>query len=266
MAGSRYRGRNRLLAGRSSPVPVGAQRSRRDSISYANQRPIRRAAASRAMTARLVAVISLVAMLTACDARSAPQLTDEPSPTAEPTVVPTPVTADPAWVDAETYAVYEAVFIDEYGSSVVTLDPYTASYTLWISDDDLSYEQGEMPSLLLSTVQNFNVNNMQSMKIDFDKFSAEFEIIPLDDLSYSAFFEGQTNENEFLDQWKTFDEAYPKSYGYLQLSRAGFSDDQAQALVHYGLQDGEFCIYQYLLLERQTDRWHVVDSSVGAIC
>src|SRR5688572_1851640 len=86
---------------------------------------------------------------------------------AEPTASPTPVTVDSDWVDAETYEVYEAVILSEYGSTAVVLRPTTIQARL--TGAAVPRAEERMPQLQVSTVRHFNRigENMETIEDRF---------------------------------------------------------------------------------------------------
>lgn len=235
MAGSRYTGRNQLLKLRIA-----------------------------------ISLLALVA-LTACDAAADP-LTDEPSPTAEPTLAITdapastftPVTADTAWVDAESYAVYQALFDGEqvFFSDVesIFLDPMSIPQAIgynpvWHEFEPV--EEEESPELAQSTYDHFYAVNDQSYSIE-NRFGSDIDVTLI---SWDQFFKTYfPNPDYDLDQhWADFYEAFPNSRGFFSLSRVGFSDDGTQALVYYEQECGSLCgVGEYVLLQKIEGRWIVI--------
>lgn len=174
-----------------------------------------------------------------------------PSPAAP--IPPSRATAVPQFgPDTEEYAVYAALlegkFTNGETEQVLIVD-HTRVNKAESVERDLSQFQEVVP-LTPDLVASFKERNQKSYPLE-----------PKLDLSieYQLLSQAEIDELQPKDKasgWKLFYELYPKTTGFLYLSRVGFNDDLSQALVYHSMyRYGQPILGGYTLLNREDGRW-----------
>jgi len=168
---------------------------------------------------------------------------------------------------------------DSRPTAAQNLDPDTEEYAVYAALLEGRFTGGETEQVLI--VDHTRVNKAESVERDLTQFQ---EVVPLTPELVASFKERNQQSNplkpnldlsieyqllsqEEIDElqpkdeasgWKLFYELYPKSVGFVYLSRVGFSADFSQALVYYSIYRYEQPIMGgYTLLNREDGRWVV---------
>ena len=203
------------------------------------------------MKPHCILILALSACLFAACQQSTTPSPASPTPVNESTATPQP---DP---DIEEYTVYndllEAQFKGDDLDQVLIID-HTRVNNQKLLEKDLAAFQQSTP-LAPELVASFKERNQGSQQLE-----------PVLDfgMEYQLWTQEEVDELRPLDEasgWKLFYEKYPNTYGFVYLSRVGFSADFSRALVymesfHYDqpIKGG------YYLMVRQDGRW-VIESS-----
>lgn len=115
----------------------------------------------------------------------------------------------------------------------------------------------DLPKLRFDTYEDFYRRNAESVKIK-ELFGEDIKLIVPEDMS--TIF----RSDELLGGWDRFHNAYPNSYGIMEISQPGFSADRRQALIDVGHQvhwmSGRG---RYHLLEFNGKRWREIGRRVS---
>jgi hypothetical protein len=109
----------------------------------------------------------------------------------------------------------------------------------------------------------------------YDDFVSEnahksFILDPDYDFGRSVEIMSETKFFEQIDQlggWDKFNEIHPEHCGHLALSAVGFNEVGTQAAVFLsGMGGGEWCLDEYLLLQKLEGEWQATGEAWMAIC
>ncbi|MFC2043263.1 hypothetical protein ACFLUA_03840 [Chloroflexota bacterium] len=203
--------------------------------------------------ARFILILALGAWFcTACQQSTTPSPVSS-TPVSESTA--TPQTAP----DIEEYAVYNALLESEFkGGSIdqILIIDHTQVNNTELLEKNLTEFQEYTP-LDPELVASFKERNQQP-----------YPLKPVLDfgLDYQLLTQEEVDELRILDEasgWELLYEKYPKSYGFVYLSRVGFNADFSQALVYISASHYERPIEGgYYLMIRKDGRWEI-NSSYG---
>lgn len=193
-------------------------------------------------TQPILIIAALVWLLVAC------QQSTSSSPTGE--LPPSPEVD----IKKEEYSVYSALFDYEYSNSnteqVLIMD-HTRVEKPSILEQDLADFQKNTP------LSPDLVNSFQEVNQDSYLLEARFDI----HLEYSILTQQEVDEFRTLDEasgWDLFYEKYPKTVGYIYLSRVGFNSDSTQALVAISVYRYDQPIKgNYYLFSKENGEWVV---------
>jgi hypothetical protein len=159
--------------------------------------------------------------------------------------------------DVEEYAVYAALLEENFAGGeteqVLIVDRTRVNSAASV-ERDLSQFQEVVP-LTPDLVASFKERNQQP-----------FPLEPNLDLSieYQLMSQAEIDELQPKDEasgWQLFYELYPKTAGFVYLSRVGFSAEYNRALVYYSIYRYEQPIMGgYTVLSREDGRWVVGES------
>ncbi len=109
-----------------------------------------------------------------------------------------------------------------------------------------------MPNLSDETVKDFNSNNDKEYALE-KKFNinGEYELISDDEIS-KIFYKAENLEKA----WESFRKKYPKSGGFVQFSRVGFSSDKKQAVIYFTYSCGSLCASgDFIFYVKEKEKW-----------
>jgi hypothetical protein len=203
------------------------------------------------MKAYIILILALGACLCAACQQSATRSPASPTPVKESTATPPPDS------NAEEYAVYndllEAEFKGDDIDQVFIID-HTRVNNPKLLERDLAAFQESTP-LAPELVASFKERNQGSHQLN-----------PVLDfgMEYQLWTQEEVDELRPMDEasgWKLFYEKYPNAYGFVYLSRVGFSADFSQALVYMESFHYEQPIKGgYYLMVRGDGRWVIENS------
>jgi hypothetical protein len=202
----------------------------------------------------------LLLILSACNAPiRSPDLTVTLAPATTPTAAPTPASATEA-IELETYGVYTALF-SEYmddEKSVVYLVNET------ITPDDVlksvNYIRSKMKWVDPATLTNFESVYGTSVSLN-SMFGPGVNIVLLTSDEVRAIFENAD------DGWEAFYQLYPQAVGIFNVSQVGFNPKMTQALIRRDVEwHRRGCFSDYVLLERNSDKWEAISTIAYSRC
>ena len=167
-----------------------------------------------------------------------------------------PAEALPPDVDEEEYAVYSDLLEDRFArgeTKQILIVDHTRVNNPGLVEMDLEYFNEYSP-LAPELIESFKERNREQLKLE-PKLDLSIKYQLLSQEQIDAF-----KPEDEASGWKLFYEKYPKTVGYIHLSRVGFNADFTQALVYY-----EWYHYDqpitggYSLLNKQDGLW-VVES------
>lgn len=178
-------------------------------------------------------------------------------------------------IEDEEYAVYAALINSDLKESAAQEKREDAGERVLIINDAPSLWQGFLveesknffdklknssTELQPETVNDLQVKSQNSAYRLERKFSINIKYLLVKDEDLDALF-----KDKVTGGWKAFHQKYPKSSGFLVLSRVGLNADKTQALVYKGWSCGGLCGGgSYTLLIKKNGVW-TVRGSVGPV-
>lgn len=180
--------------------------------------------------------------------------------------------AEPFQIEDEEYAVYSALINKDLkdsegqerrkdaGERVLIINESTSLWEGFVVDESKNFfEELKRSSQELQpeTVNDLQVKSNDTSKLE-RKFSIKIKYLLVKDEEIDALF-----KDDVMGGWEAFHRKYPKSSGFLTLSRVGFNEDKTQALVYKGWSCGGLCGGgSYILLTKKKGVW-VVGPGIG---
>src|SRR5205085_11380065 len=171
-------------------------------------------------------------------------------------------------LDADTYAVYDALLNDTYAAAkghLLVIKAETDGYD-WEEDAASRPHDGEgsasfaefvrtgLPATEADTLDNYlNANRQSHLLIDLFRLRTEHTLIT------EAEMKALAGQRESWWMWTGFDDKYPHAAGLYGLSAVGFNRERTQALVYFWNACGGTCgDGSYVLLEKCDGTWRIV--------
>ncbi|HEY0322992.1 MAG TPA: hypothetical protein VGC66_18700 [Pyrinomonadaceae bacterium] len=175
-------------------------------------------------------------------------------------------------IDDEEYAVYSALINDSLkdsdedekrkapGDRLLIIEKHPSLWEGFVDDESKNFfEELKKNSSELEpeTVNDLRVKSNEPSLLE-RKFAIDIKYALVGNEELEALFKEDVGGG-----WEAFHRKYPKSNGFLTLSRVGFNADKTQALVYKGWSCGGLCGGgAYILLRKKNGVW-VVGQSVG---
>ncbi len=170
--------------------------------------------------------------------------------------------------EAETHRVYASALDSWCSGGLVAVDPDSPAYVEdaaskgyeGLAEEFSRFNGGQPAGFERSTFDDYlREDGREPVALDPDYDYGR----PVALMSESEFRELQ-DESGGPDR---FFESFPDHCGYVTLSRVGFNPTGAQAMVYLSaFRAGDSCIGEYLLLDRQDNRWEVTSEAVYIVC
>ena len=170
-----------------------------------------------------------------------------------------------AAIEKEEYAVYSEIISKHYIKAgvqlVVLTTPTCCEVPADIKDDVMvRFKEIERAAVLPSeqTLEDYVRRNRTNVSVRKSfKLNVKFQIVPYKRI------EGLFDMVELEDDWKTFYRRYPRSNGYMRLSRVGFNQTLDEALLSTAWMSGSLSGEGgYVLLRKKDGRWNIATSVV----
>jgi len=165
-----------------------------------------------------------------------------------------------ALLDREEYAIYSALisqrFIKNETLLIVITDP-TCCDISEATKENLNLSMDQLLPFSQDTLEDFRQRNKETRHLQ-RKFTLAVPYQIVDYKKIEKLFEPRMLE----DEWKTFYRWYPRSNGYITLSRVGFNRGGDEALVNTGWMSGALSGEgHYFLLSKKAGKWQVQRSA-----
>jgi hypothetical protein len=161
-----------------------------------------------------------------------------------------------AVLDREEYAVYSALisqrFIKNETRLIVITNP-TCCDISEVTRENLNLSVNQLLPFSQDTLESLRQRNKETKHLQGAfKLAVPYQIVDYNKIK-KLFEPGM-----FEDEWKTFYRWYPRSNGYITLSRVGFNRDGDEALVNTGWMSGALSGEgHYFLLSKKAGKWQV---------
>ena len=117
-----------------------------------------------------------------------------------------------------------------------------------------------------STLEDYGRKNKSAMALE-NKFSSRIPVVLISAAERDKIFNirgAGAHKSANFEGMKELQRLYPKSQGFMNISRIGFNQDNAQALVYIGNICGGLCgSGQFFLLAKEEGRWKIKLSSTA---
>jgi len=158
----------------------------------------------------------------------------------------------------EDYGIYSTLLTQKYvkpDTKLLTIEDITFRYDF--SEGDAQPWRDKPPKGITidqSAVEDFEAKNRKHWVLNKVSFKLPVKFDLLSDADLRSIFHGKYGDLE----WTDFYRRYPKSSGFIMLSRIGFNTDHTEALAYMGSRCGPDCgdLY-FFLLEKTGGSWTV---------